>query len=166
MRKKLEKLRVPPPCGCINEKSHQQLTSFKWGQEKKKLQIKYLHLASSQPVSLHFTSLVLSKQWLHFCTGGRRNTRELQMNLKPLVGGQGTWCYALLSHNSTPRINSKESKLLFSTGSCCARHVLKKLKSLLLPEANLGKLRLSVSSTKLSRDGKTRTRKYLNYFAN
>ena len=86
----------------MNDKSHQHLTSFKWGQEKKKLQIKYLHLASSQPVSLHFTSLVLSKQWLHFCTGGRRNTRELQMNLKPLVGGQGTRCYALLSHNSIP----------------------------------------------------------------
>ena len=37
---------------------------------------------------------------------------------------------------------------------------------LLLAEANLGKLRLSVSSTELSRDGKTRSRKYLNYFAN
>ena len=40
------------------------------------------------------------------------------------------------------------------------------MKSLLLPEANLGKLRLSVSSRELSRDGETRTRKYLNYFAN
>ena len=38
--------------------------------------------------------------------------------------------------------------------------------NLWLAEPNLGKLRLSVSSTELSRDGKTRSRKYLNYFSN
>ena len=62
-------------------------------------------------------------------------------------------------------INIREFKLL-STLAVAVPGTFCRNWNLCLAEANLGKLRLSVSSTELSRDGKTRTRKYLNYFGN
>ena len=62
-------------------------------------------------------------------------------------------------------INSEESKLL-SAPAVAVPGTFSRNWNLGLAEANLGKLRLSVSSRELSRDGKTRTGKYLNYFTN